>query len=208
MLIAELDTLYNNFPTAVLYLQEMLHDWESTPKSWKVQLVWDHLHQRIVSQCAHYTTILPAGINSYLSIWVHDNHQSYNSCSSNSHTSSLSFCGAHSNPAAAAIAGAVKPKTHCQQQLTITEFAVWANDMGLHPDEVLPAPEAVLCEFAASFLGRLAGGTVKAKLSALKTWHTTLGFRWQGADLLCKTLTGVNRQSPSSSHHPECPPIT
>ncbi|KAF5366616.1 hypothetical protein D9758_009006 [Tetrapyrgos nigripes] len=110
--------------------------------------------------------------------------------------------------AAAAIAGSVKPETHCRQQQAVTEFAIWANDMGLHPDEVLPAPEAVLCEFAASFLGRLAGGTVKAKLSALKAWHTMLGFRWLRSDLLHKTLTGVDRQSPSSLHHPERPPVT
>ncbi|KAF5362749.1 hypothetical protein D9758_011739 [Tetrapyrgos nigripes] len=80
--------------------------------------------------------------------------------------------------------------------------------MGLHPDEVLPAPEVILCKFAASFLGRLAGGTVKAKMSCLKTWHTTLGFQWNGTDLLRHTLTGIDHQSPSSSHRPERPPIT
>ncbi|KAF5334596.1 hypothetical protein D9758_018435 [Tetrapyrgos nigripes] len=113
-----------------------------------------------------------------------------------------------SNNTVAAIAGSVKPETRRRQQLAVTEFAIWANDMGLHLDEVLPAPEAVLCEFAASFLGRLAGGTIKGKLSALKTWHTMLGFRWLRSDLLHKTLTGVDRQSPSSSHRPECPPVT
>ncbi|KAF5344547.1 hypothetical protein D9758_016465 [Tetrapyrgos nigripes] len=127
-------------------------------------------------------------------------------------TDELNFNTLHnpnlSNNAAAAIAGSVKPETRRHQQLAVMEFAVWANDMGLHPDEVLPAPEAVLCEFAASFLGHLAGGTVKAKLSALKTWHTMLGFRWLRSDLLCKTLTGVDHQSPSSSHRPERPPVT
>ncbi|KAF5343281.1 hypothetical protein D9758_016312 [Tetrapyrgos nigripes] len=97
-----------------------------------------------------------------------------------------------SNTAAAAIAGTVKPETLHRPQLAVTEFTIWANDMGLHPNKTLPAPEAVFCEFTASFLGRLAGGTVKVKVSALKTWHTTLGFKWNGADLLCCTLTGIN----------------
>ncbi|KAF5372848.1 hypothetical protein D9758_001476 [Tetrapyrgos nigripes] len=113
-----------------------------------------------------------------------------------------------SDAAAAAIAGSVVSETRRRQQLAVTEFAVWANDMGLHPDEVLPASEAILCEFAASFLGRRAGGTVKAKLSALKTWHLNLGFKWNGADLLRRALTGIDRQSPASSHRPERPAVT
>ncbi|KAF5334069.1 hypothetical protein D9758_017658 [Tetrapyrgos nigripes] len=113
-----------------------------------------------------------------------------------------------SDAAAAAIAGSVVSETRRRQQLIVTEFAVWANDMGLHPDEVLPAPETFLCEFAASFLGRRAGGTVKAKISALKSWHLNLGFKWNGADLLRRALTGIDHQAPPSSHRPERPPVT
>ncbi|KAF5343355.1 hypothetical protein D9758_014175 [Tetrapyrgos nigripes] len=103
MSIAESETLYDDFPTAVLYLQETLHDWESMPERWNVlvttirQPVWLRYHQRILSQCAHYAKILPAGINSYLSVWVHDNRRGSHSQSSGPHSSSSSFHGGHSS---------------------------------------------------------------------------------------------------------------
>ncbi|KAF5335249.1 hypothetical protein D9758_017380 [Tetrapyrgos nigripes] len=113
-----------------------------------------------------------------------------------------------SNTAANVIASAVKPDTLRCQQWAVTEFTTWADDMGLKPDEVFPATEAILVEFTTSFCSHLTGGTVKAKISALHTWHLSLGFPWKGGDLLCCTLTSIEHQAPTSSQHPKRPTIT
>ncbi|THU81643.1 hypothetical protein K435DRAFT_873116, partial [Dendrothele bispora CBS 962.96] len=59
-----------------------------------------------------------------------------------------------------AIAGAVKPDTRIRHQRAVKEFLNWADTRGLRADEILPAPESTLLEYAATFAGRLAGGTV------------------------------------------------
>ncbi|KAF5337744.1 hypothetical protein D9758_016030 [Tetrapyrgos nigripes] len=109
---------------------------------------------------------------------------------------------------AEALAGAMKPETHHRQELAVLEFTNWGNNMGFHTEDLLPVNENILVEFTASFKGQLAGGTVKAKLSAIKTWHLTLGFPWRGSELLRCTLTGIEHLAPASSHHPEHPPVT
>ncbi|THU89193.1 hypothetical protein K435DRAFT_617904, partial [Dendrothele bispora CBS 962.96] len=107
-----------------------------------------------------------------------------------------------------AIAGAVKPDTRICHQRAVKEFLNWADARGLRADEILPAPESTLLEYAATFAGRLAGGTVRAKVSAIKTWHTSHGHPWKGGDLLRKVLTGVERKAPMSSRRPERPGVS
>ncbi|THV04474.1 hypothetical protein K435DRAFT_592369, partial [Dendrothele bispora CBS 962.96] len=88
----------------------------------------------------------------------------------------------------------------------VKEFLNWADTRGLRADEILPAPESTLLEYAATFTGRLVGGTVRAKISAIKTWHTS--HCWKGGDLLCKVLTKVERKAPMSSRRPERPGVS
>ncbi|KAE9387359.1 hypothetical protein BT96DRAFT_948434 [Gymnopus androsaceus JB14] len=57
----------------------------------------------------------------------------------------------------------------CQRKLQyVGKFLDWADTKGLGPHNVLPPSKAVLCNYAASFASRLAGSTVRAKISAIK----------------------------------------
>ncbi|KAE9383897.1 hypothetical protein BT96DRAFT_1008665 [Gymnopus androsaceus JB14] len=79
---------------------------------------------------------------------------------------------------------AVSKKTLHRKTQYAAEFLTWAGDMGLEEQDVLPPSEATLCNFAASFAGKIAGGTAKAKLSAVKSWVQRKGLLWNGRDNL------------------------
>jgi hypothetical protein len=71
-----------------------------------------------------------------------------------------------------------------------------------------PADEFVLCAFAASSLGRHAGGTPRSRLSALKAWHLTQNVEWKGSARLRYVLNGVHNFTPGHSKRPLRPPVT
>ncbi|KAJ3924674.1 MAG: hypothetical protein NXY57DRAFT_969322 [Lentinula lateritia] len=98
-------------------------------------------------------------------------------------------------------------KTQGCKHNNIAEFLDWAHQHRLHAKDVLPASEVILCEYAAEFRGKLAGASVKAKLSAIKGWTIMKGYTWQGGDCLRKVLTGVERSAPPSSFRPEREPV-
>lgn len=58
-----------------------------------------------------------------------------------------------------------------------------------------------------NFNSRLMGGTVRAKISAVKGWVTKEGFHWKGGHILLKALTGVERKAPPSSFREERDPV-
>jgi hypothetical protein len=70
-----------------------------------------------------------------------------------------------------------------------------------------PADEFILCAFAASSLGRHAGGTVSSRISALKAWHIAHNMEWKGSPRLRYVLNGVRKLAPGSSKRPPRPPI-
>jgi hypothetical protein len=65
----------------------------------------------------------------------------------------------------------------------------------------------VLCAFAASSLGKHAGGTPRGHLSALKAWHTAHNVSWNGSARLRFVLNGVRNTAPGTSKRPPRPPI-
>ncbi|KAE9394196.1 hypothetical protein BT96DRAFT_943354 [Gymnopus androsaceus JB14] len=85
----------------------------------------------------------------------------------------------------------------------VGEFLNWADSAGLDQQDVLPPAEATLCNFAASFAGRLAGATVKAKISAVKGWVARRGMQWKGRVNLGRVVSGVERRAPASSFRKE-----
>ncbi|KAJ3904589.1 hypothetical protein F5879DRAFT_989103 [Lentinula edodes] len=101
----------------------------------------------------------------------------------------------------------VTSKTQGRKHNNITDFLDWAHQHRLHAKDVLPASEVTLCEYAAEFGGKLAGASVKAKLSAIKGWTIMKGYTWQGGDHLRKVLSGVERSALPSSFRPEREPV-
>ncbi|KAG1721320.1 hypothetical protein EDD22DRAFT_962545 [Suillus occidentalis] len=71
-----------------------------------------------------------------------------------------------------------------------------------------PASEHLLCAFASSRMGTLAGATVQSHMSALKAWHAYHNAPWHGATRLKLVLSGVSNRAPSNSLKPLRPPVT
>lgn len=132
------------------------------------------------------------------------------------HSSSASSYGNHSQPHSVTslsssmksiMDSSVSVATQHRKLQNVGEFLDWADAQGLTQQDVLPPSEAILCNFAASFAGHLAGATVRAKISAVKAWVTRRGKHWEGRENLRKVLAGVEHRAPSSSFREERAPV-
>ncbi|KAE9389183.1 hypothetical protein BT96DRAFT_758480, partial [Gymnopus androsaceus JB14] len=102
---------------------------------------------------------------------------------------------------------AISDKTRQRKLQYMAEFLVWAAEQGLTEEDVLPPSEATLCNFAASFAGKLAGGTAQAKVSVVKGWVQRRCLAWEGGNNLWNVLNGVERKAPASSFGNQRPPV-
>ncbi|KAG6887385.1 hypothetical protein C0995_015687 [Termitomyces sp. Mi166 len=73
---------------------------------------------------------------------------------------------------------------------------------------ILPTPESLLCDFATSFAGKIAGKTVSAKCDGICAWHIQNGFPYLGSTQLNYVIHGIENQRPDSSKRPDHPPVT
>ncbi|KAJ7709802.1 hypothetical protein B0H17DRAFT_1190960 [Mycena rosella] len=72
----------------------------------------------------------------------------------------------------------------------------------------LPADEYLLCAFAASRAGEVAGVTARGAIAAVKAWHIMNDTPWKGGIRLRYTLRGVKNLTPASFIHDQRPPVT
>jgi hypothetical protein len=72
----------------------------------------------------------------------------------------------------------------------------------------LPVSEELLCTFAVSRVGEVAGGTARSTAAAVKAWHIIHNAPWKGGLRLRYTLKGIEKLAPSSSTREERPPVT
>ncbi|KAJ7366283.1 hypothetical protein DFH08DRAFT_679712, partial [Mycena albidolilacea] len=72
----------------------------------------------------------------------------------------------------------------------------------------LPASEELLCCFAVSRAGEIAGGTARGAVTAVKAEHIRRGIPWKGGLRLRYTLRDVENLTPESSKREERPPVT
>ncbi|KAJ7164456.1 hypothetical protein C8R46DRAFT_1220959 [Mycena filopes] len=79
---------------------------------------------------------------------------------------------------------------------SLDAFHIFCDGEGVTPAQRLPANEFLLCAFAASRLGEIAGGTAKNALSAVKAWHVLEDVHWEGGLRLRYTLRGVENLGP------------
>ena len=70
-----------------------------------------------------------------------------------------------------------------------------------------PADEILLCAFAASRIGTIAGDTAQKHISGLKAWYAFHNAPWHGGQRLHYILNGVSCCSPPSSTRPPQIPI-
>ena len=90
---------------------------------------------------------------------------------------------------------------------TIKQFIRFCNEERVQEHMRFPADEFVLCAFAASSLGRHAGGTPRSRITTLKAWHAAHNVRWKGSTRLHYVLSGVHNFAPTSSRQVPRPPV-
>ncbi|KAF5387867.1 hypothetical protein D9615_000290 [Tricholomella constricta] len=108
----------------------------------------------------------------------------------------------------ATIANAWRPSTVTRYSQSIDEFLLFCSQNGIPPSLCLPAAEDLLCAFAASFAGVLAGRTIRNKCSVLRQWHISNNLPWLGGMQLGYVIKGAENTRPRSSVRPLRPAVT
>ncbi|KAF9221115.1 hypothetical protein BS17DRAFT_845931 [Gyrodon lividus] len=101
--------------------------------------------------------------------------------------------------------GQIPPYQYCS---IISQFQSFCDYENIPPQLRIPASKHLLCAFAASRVGALAGNTVQIHLATIKAWHIYNNKPWHGGPCLCYILNGIANLAPSSSKKPPRPPIT
>ncbi|KAJ3765580.1 hypothetical protein FB446DRAFT_767656 [Lentinula raphanica] len=101
----------------------------------------------------------------------------------------------------------VTVETQIRQHRQVNAFLLFATKRGLAPEDVSPPSEQLVCEFAVSFAGKVAGATARTYVSAVKKWVIRRGLVWYGGPRLDQVLKGVNRHTPDTSVQEERFPV-
>ncbi|KAF8320639.1 hypothetical protein F5887DRAFT_904923, partial [Amanita rubescens] len=92
--------------------------------------------------------------------------------------------------------------------VSIREYLTFCDSEQVPEADRLPASEMLLALFAASLVGRIAGATISAKVSAVKAWHIQHNQPWRGNILLQHVLKGAANATPETSKQDRRQPIT
>ncbi|KAE9391012.1 hypothetical protein BT96DRAFT_750271, partial [Gymnopus androsaceus JB14] len=105
------------------------------------------------------------------------------------------------------LSASVTNSTRVRKHNYVQKFLDWAGRERLTPNNVLPANETILCNYAATFAGHTAGGTARAHISAIKGWTLHKSQPWLGGTHLESILNGVERRAPPSSFRAPRSPV-
>ena len=103
---------------------------------------------------------------------------------------------------------AINKTTQAKDASRLREFLSFCEGLGIQNSNALPAGEDLLIAWASSYAGQLAGRTVGTKLLAIRKEHERRGLIWQGGNLLCSILKGVEELRPASSFCSKRAPVT
>lgn len=101
-----------------------------------------------------------------------------------------------------------KGSTSTKYSNGVQHFMLFCDKERIPHNLRLPASELLLSAFASSLSGKLAGGTARGKISAIRAWHIQNNMPWLGGRQLTYVLRGVKSSAPTKSHRPARPPIT
>lgn len=90
----------------------------------------------------------------------------------------------------------------------VRQFLKFCDAEGIPEEDRLPAPEVVLCAFAARGAGRRAESTIRNALTGVRSWHVAEGCTWHGGPRLARIVRGVKMSAPQSSTRPQRAPFT
>ncbi|KAJ3803978.1 hypothetical protein F5876DRAFT_739, partial [Lentinula aff. lateritia] len=105
------------------------------------------------------------------------------------------------------IQSAVTKKTIIRRYNYQALYIDWCEDNKISRGHIINPSETTLCNYAASFIGKEAGGTVRAKLAAVKNLVIAKDNGWRGGSKLREVLNGVEKAAPASSFRPERDPV-
>ena len=100
------------------------------------------------------------------------------------------------------------PATRSRYEVSIKEYLAFCDNEKVPQEARLPAGEMLLAMFAASLVGKIAGSTINAKISAVKAWHIQHNQPWRGNTLLQYVLKGAANATPEKSKQERRLPIT
>jgi hypothetical protein len=123
------------------------------------------------------------------------------------HNDSLVLSSQAKDHVTQAIQGSWASSTLKRYTGAIRQFILFCDTENVPAHLRFPSDEFVLCAFAASSLGRHAGGTPRSRLSALKAWHAAHNVEWKGSERLNFVMNGVRNSAPGTSKHPPRPPV-
>lgn len=106
------------------------------------------------------------------------------------------------------VSKAWKTSTSAKYSNGVQHFMLFCDREQVPLNLRLPASEFLLCAFASSLGGKLAGTTARGKLTALRAWHIQNNMPWLGDKQLSYVLRGVKCSAPPSSRRPARPPIS
>ncbi|KAF5373349.1 hypothetical protein D9615_007467 [Tricholomella constricta] len=102
-------------------------------------------------------------------------------------------------PVDRAIRHAWQPSTTSAYSRGVRDFFDFCDREKIPLSACIPASEALLCTFAASFGGSLSGGTIRSKCSALRSWHIQNSLPWLGGTQLAYVIKGCENMRPAQS---------
>ncbi|KAF5381299.1 hypothetical protein D9615_008401 [Tricholomella constricta] len=110
--------------------------------------------------------------------------------------------GAHLDRVNHTVSHAWRTSTTQKYSKDILDFLRWcdANTVPLH--NRLPASEDLLCAYASSFAGTLAGSSIRNKCAAVRKWHISNGLSYAGGTQLAYVIKGAETLRPLSSVRP------
>ncbi|KAG8952220.1 hypothetical protein FRC04_004927 [Tulasnella sp. 424] len=90
----------------------------------------------------------------------------------------------------------------------VRRFLQFCDTEGIPEEDRLPAPEVVLCAFAARGVGKQAESTIRNALTGVRSWHIAEGCDWHGGPRLARIIRGVKMSAPQTSTRPQRAPFT
>ncbi|RDB24633.1 hypothetical protein Hypma_008189 [Hypsizygus marmoreus] len=106
------------------------------------------------------------------------------------------------------IRNAWRKSTSSRYDASISQFLEFVITNSIPLSACLPASESLLCAFAASFAGSLAGKTIGNKCAAIRSWHIQNGFPYRGGRQLSYVIKGAENMRPADSHMPPRPAVS
>lgn len=98
--------------------------------------------------------------------------------------------------------------TRSNYESALNLFRAWVRAERIAYGFDVAVPEQILCAYAASLAGNLAGGSARTRLGALRFWHDHNNWTWLGSERLRRILKRVEQVAPPTSVREMRPPVT